>query len=85
MIINPDWSNIVERIPLGNRMFCESHLVKMKEPHKSRHVSPREKNLRIQIKRASSVYRKLVKGTPYPLVNFHITMENHHFQWVNPL
>jgi len=21
----------------------------------------------------------------YPLVNFHITMENHHVQWVNPL
>ena len=21
----------------------------------------------------------------YPLVNFHITMENHHFQWENPL
>ena len=20
----------------------------------------------------------------YPLVNSHITMENHHFQWVNP-
>ena len=20
----------------------------------------------------------------YPLVNFHITMENHHFSWVNP-
>jgi hypothetical protein len=22
---------------------------------------------------------------PYPLVNCHITMENHYFQWVNPL
>ena len=21
----------------------------------------------------------------YPLVNVYITMENHHFQWVNPL
>jgi hypothetical protein len=21
----------------------------------------------------------------YPLVNCHITMENHHFQWINPL
>ena len=21
----------------------------------------------------------------YPLVNFHIAMENHHFQWENPL
>ena len=23
--------------------------------------------------------------TSYPLVNSHITMENHHFSWVNPL
>ena len=24
-------------------------------------------------------------NTVYPLVNVYITMENHHFQWVNPL
>jgi len=29
--------------------------------------------------------QKALEGGGYPLVNVYITMENHHFQWVNPL
>ena len=35
--------------------------------------------------RAKPINRDDGQENPYPLVNVHITMENHHFQWVNPL
>ena len=93
MIINPDWSNIVERIPLGNRMFCESHLVKMKEPHKSRHVSPREKKLKNTDKTCIISLQKTSQRYPIPsgkrLHNYGKSpfsmgksIINGHFQWL---
>ena len=35
--------------------------------------------------RLRSVFIGCEELPKYPLVNVYITMENHHFQWVNPL